>query len=317
MFKSTVPQFLRQLSLPYIIMGDRAYNILLNHFVATYHYDIRVAVMSEAQLPTVRNQLLTYLQERHPTLDLVPEDKPGIIRILWHSEVGPIEIADFTMLRCSSDYILAPNGLRYGTLPALLQTLEAAVEQYHQEYLTAAEELPTIIDLTREVMAAIDEVDTTRIITIVDHIGEAEEIDAGTQDEVQRLLDGVAHHLITGHALQEDSVLAEFRKYDQVAANAYVSAHPLDVTVPRDLVIAVYQLTAMVTARFAHHIIANDKKNKYLGSLARLEAFYKGITNPYQYFSKYYLRLLEGECPESDDLEQYLATKFECRLLKQ
>jgi hypothetical protein len=171
-------------------------------------------------------------------------------------------------------------------------------------------------------MAAISE-DTTlglqayarRVLDIVEHIGESEEVDSMNKDEVSGVLDTIGNGIIETYNLEDDAVLNQFVEYDQTEANAYVTEHPLDVSVHRDLVIAVYQLESLINLNFVNYIDVNEKKSKYLRTLERLESFYKGISNPYQYFSKFFLRLLEEQCSSTEALELFLSAKFECRLL--
>lgn len=343
LFKASIPEFLRQLSMRYMIIGGRAYNLLLNNPVPTHDYDVKLDLLSEEQLPTVRNQLLKFLQQRHPDLELVPEDKPGVIRIVWHTDVGTVDVVDFSTVGPEhrkpgkyeltfDDRISAPNGLYYGNLRYLLLRLEELAQDRYQDYLTVVkgqESTQNIVPVTQEIMEAVALDDrlvaedakiptqAQRVVDIVSHMGESEEVDSTNVVEFKDIMDFLVNTIIDMYGLDDDDGLNEFMEYDQDEANQYMKSHPLNTSIPRDMVIALYQLESLVNLSFVNYIDVNEKKNKYLRTLERLESFYRGIHNPYQHFSKFFLRLLEEQCVGVEAVDLFVRQKFECRLLHQ
>lgn len=331
-----IPMILSELfpDTEYYIIGGRAYNLLMKTPVNTIDYDIKFPY-DITTVKKFRDMIMARLWKNHPNISIIGDDHQELSRIVARMSGIDYDILDLGIITyehqsekydITRDYLIGPNGLKYGGLGYLLGRLEEltnlrweekeAVKKAKLKYEKLKKELDYIIpSLIRN--RELDQNLVNNLVKNISNFGKSAESDIGLSVNISGLIDQIVENLVENHDLES---LPDFVEYvEDPDKDIWIRKNRrtgIDWENPLDLAIILYYMDDVFSAS---NVINNDlgeKTDKYIRTAMRLDNLQQGLIDPDEYYSDFFIQYLAHRCKNQQSIKMFLNQSFDCRKIK-
>lgn len=314
----------------YYIIGGRAYNLLMKIPVATVDYDVKFDVPFDKVI-SIRNYIAKKLIKKYPNITINIDDKPELARITATADGIEYDILDCGVVGeehikekydIRQNYVVGPNGLRYGGLGYLLIRLEELTKLREQEVNTIIETREEYLSISNQIYnlilskALVENVSNTILDDLkkyIENYGKSSESDTMIGEKISQILENITDDLITKYQLDDtpdyDSFINSSNKktwINKKRPNGMNFNEPLDVVITLFYAEDLYMSSNVINADL------DSKLDKYNRTKDRLKNLKDGLTDPYKYYSNFFIELLKKMCTNKQSIKLFLIDTFNC-----